>query len=253
MSEKHTHNHNGHRSRLLEKVSKYGAGCLADHEILEALLFFSIARVNTNEIAHNIIHEMGSLQRITDADESRLLSIHGIGSKTVIFFMLIFELFRRISAKSTVPTVKFDSITKVFDFLSRHYTGIKNEQVCALYLDGMFRLVKFETVAEGSISSVSVNPAVIARQAAKYDAVSVIIAHNHPKGYSKPSEADLLFTKALREHLFAVDVTLLEHIIVGEDSCKTTMQHSLYNDNEPMNRKAGTNEQFFVNFYKDLP
>ena len=54
--------HDGHRDRMFSRIQEYGVRCLEDHELLEVLLFYSLPRVNTNEIAHDLLDEIGSLE-----------------------------------------------------------------------------------------------------------------------------------------------------------------------------------------------
>ena len=53
--------HSGHRERLRKKVIQYGIDVLENHEVLELLLFYSIPRRNTNDIAHQMLEEFETL------------------------------------------------------------------------------------------------------------------------------------------------------------------------------------------------
>jgi DNA repair protein RadC len=243
--------HKGHRDRVREKVLKFGASSLADHEIIEGLLFFCLPRVNTNEIAHHILEEAGSLEKIPELDHTKILNIPGIGKETLFFFTLISEFLKRIVYASPTPMQKFDSMSKVNDFLLAHYAGIKEEQFCGLLLDGQLRLLKFEVFSKGSISAASVDPRAIAYEAVKQSAAYVIIAHNHPGGYIHPSLDDLAVTEQIRSVLSAIGVSLIEHVIVGENICKPTMSALACNPVSP-SRENGTktDHTFFDKFYK---
>lgn len=243
--------HTGHRDRVREKVLKFGASSLADHEILEGLLFFCLPRINTNEIAHHILDEIGSLEKIPEIDRTKLLNVPGVGKKTLFFFALISELFKRIAYAPRTPVQKFDSMGKVNDFLLAHYTGIKEEQFCGLFLDGQLRLLKFEVFSKGSISASAVNPTAIAHEAAKQYAAYVIIAHNHPGGYTQPSPDDLAVTEKIRSTLSAIGVSLIEHVIVGENTCKPTMSSLSYSPTSSTQEDGSkTDHTFFERFYK---
>lgn len=53
--------HDGHRQRKRERFLKQGADGLADHEVLELLLYYAIPRRDTNELAHRLIQHFGTL------------------------------------------------------------------------------------------------------------------------------------------------------------------------------------------------
>ena len=243
--------HNGHRSRMRDKVLNFGPESLSDHELLEALLFFCLPRINTNEIAHHLYSEIGSLDNLFTADEARLKSVKGIGKKTVFFISLLGELFKRITYTPHKSKVKFDSMSTVNDFLLSHYAGVKEEQFCALFLDGQLRLLKFVVFSKGSISTVGINPRAVAYEAAKQSAACVIIAHNHPGGYAAPSEEDHAVTERIRSTLSAIDVPLIEHVIVGENRCIPTMKTDCYDNLSGVSDRVELDEKFYSKFYEN--
>ena len=118
-----------------------------------------------------------------------------------------------------------------------------------MYLDSAMRLIDVSTIAEGSIGEVRITPAKIVREAVLKDATSVIIAHNHPGGSSAMSASDRNFTFVLESALSAVEMPLLEHIIVSEVGYAPTM---MYKPNTARVNLTGRiyGEDFFKNFYK---
>ena len=70
--------HEGHRERLRQKVIKNGMHSLAEHEVLELILFYSLAQRNTNDLAHKLINRFGSVAAVLDAPQEQLLEIKGI-------------------------------------------------------------------------------------------------------------------------------------------------------------------------------
>ncbi|MBQ8409126.1 MAG: DNA repair protein RadC [Clostridia bacterium] len=239
--------HEGHRKRIFERIEQFGTASLADHELLECLLFFPLPRVNTNEIAHDLLQEAGSLQRLPDLDDVKLKQVKGIGKRSALFFLLIFELFKRVTNDRREPQIRFDSFDKVSDFLMRRYAGLHEEQFCALFLDGKLRLLKFEVFSKGSVNAAGINPRAIAYAAARCGASCVIIAHNHPNGYSAASDEDLAITEATRQVLSAIDVSLIEHIIIGESACSPTMMSDIHCNGADSSALTG---EFYTKFYK---
>ena len=77
--------HAGHRERVRENVINNGFSQLEDHRLLELLLFYSIPRGDTNEIAHTLLKEFGSLGGVISAPKEELIKICGVGENTAVF------------------------------------------------------------------------------------------------------------------------------------------------------------------------
>lgn len=77
--------HSGHRERLRNRFIANGDKSLYNHEILEMLLFYPIPRLNTNNIAHELIKRFGSLKNVLTADKNELQSVKGMGETSASF------------------------------------------------------------------------------------------------------------------------------------------------------------------------
>ena len=83
MPEKDNYNgHEGHRERLRNRLSVTEDDDIISHEMLEAMLFFVLPRVNTNPIAHRLLDGFGSVEKVLNASEAQLQDVEGIGKKT---------------------------------------------------------------------------------------------------------------------------------------------------------------------------
>ena len=80
--------HIGHRERMLSRLDRVGSEAFEDHELLEALLFYALPRVNTNEIAHALMDKFASLDRVMSASIDALSSVDGISKKTGMFISI---------------------------------------------------------------------------------------------------------------------------------------------------------------------
>ena len=92
MSDKEKNPHAGHRKRMREKfLQEMSLDSYPDHNILEMLLFHSIPRADTNELAHNLINTFGSLNGVFDAPYGALLNVDGVGEQTAVLLSSVHE------------------------------------------------------------------------------------------------------------------------------------------------------------------
>jgi DNA repair protein RadC len=94
----------------------------------------------------------------------------------------------------------------------------KKERFTALFLDTKNKVIKHESISVGSQTASIVHPREVFAAAVKNKAVSIIIAHNHPSGDPSPSREDIGVTKQLIEAGKTLDIHVLDHIIVGNNS-----------------------------------
>ena len=215
--------HKGHRDRLKEKLISFGPEIFSDHELLEMLLFFSIPRVNTNDLAHRLIDRFGSLNAVLTASIDQLLLIEGIGKGSAILISITGTLMSRARQKPISKRKKFSNLREVGEMLTEYYRNLPNERFCALYFDASMRLIEISVIADGAVGEVSVTPSRIAREAVLKGASGVIVAHNHPLGAASLSLSDRNLTHVIEASLAAVEIPLIEHIVVGEVGYAPTM------------------------------
>ncbi|MHB1516271.1 MAG: RadC family protein [Acidiferrobacteraceae bacterium] len=103
----------------------------------------------------------------------------------------------------------------VKQYLTLKLAPARREQFAVLLLDQRHRVIAFEVLFTGTLSTCSVHPREVVKTALTANAAAVILAHNHPSGDPSPSEADKSLTFRLREALALVDVRVLDHIVVG--------------------------------------
>ena len=94
----------------------------------------------------------------------------------------------------------------------RHY---QHEVFACLLLDTRHQLIRYQELFSGSLSGASVYPREVVKCVLAANAAAVIFAHNHPSGDCRPSQADKQLTLRLKQALGLIDVSVLDHIIVG--------------------------------------
>lgn len=127
---------------------------------------------------------------------------------------------RRLRRPASKPHL-IDGPGAVLHYLSLKLARLEREIFVAIFLDAAHRPIGHEVLFQGTLRHVSVFPREIARAALRRNAAAVVVAHNHPSGIAKFSEADEAMTKEVREALYTVDVKLLDHIVVAKDAIES--------------------------------
>ncbi|MBQ9744460.1 MAG: hypothetical protein IJW19_04965 [Clostridia bacterium] len=222
--------HEGHRKRLKARFLQEGLESFEKHNILELLLFYAIPQRDTNEIAHRLLENFGSLHGVFEADYEELLKIKGVKENTATLIKLIPQIAREYLFEEISQETVFDTAEKIGKFFVRKYIGEVNEVVYLMLLDNGYKLLNVAKIHEGSVSSAKVSPRKIMNQVVKYNASMAVVAHNHPNGIAVPSMEDVNTTYSLRRTLESYEVTLVEHILVAGNEFFPIM-HKTHNPN----------------------
>jgi len=208
----------GHRQRAKERFLKTGFDNWQDYEILEFALFFVIPRKDTKQIAKDLIKKFGSLKDLINTDFDTLTEafkkIKGVSVNTAFFFYFLKNFSIKYSEFKMKEKEKISSPQEVVNFLKNSIGTCNEEKMYSVFFNASNKVLDFKEISEGTVSRSAVYPGKIAREALLTNARSVIIAHNHPGGVCKPSQNDIIATEAVQKALKAVEVVLLDHIIV---------------------------------------
>ncbi len=217
----------GHRRRLRERFVRSGLEGFADHEILELLLTLSTPRKDTKPAARAALKKFGSLKDVLDAPPGRLLEIEGLGPNNIIAFDLVKEVSARYQKERVRARPVAGSPRAVFDYLRQSLGGRGREVFAAVFLDTANQIIEVERVAEGTVNRAAVHPREVIAAALKHNASRVIFAHNHPAGSMRPSDDDIEITARLKKACAAVEIDVLDHVIVSADSYFSLAEHGL--------------------------
>ena len=218
--------HDGHRQRLKDRFLREGLDGFTDIQVLELLLFYVVPRKDTNPIAHDLLDRFGSLARVLDAPVIKLTKVGGISENGATFLKLVREIERRY-ALSQGEEIILNTIEDCCEYLTRFFKSKKNETVFLLSLDAKLKLLSCREVGEGSVNYASVPIRRCVEMALEDGATSVILAHNHPSGLAVPSTDDVVTTRRLAMALSAVEIQLVDHIVVADDDYVSMVQSGI--------------------------
>ena len=220
--------HDGHRQRLKNRFREEGLDHFEEHEVLELLLYYTIPRKDTNPIAHELLARFGSLAQVLDARPEELAKVPGMGDSAATFLSLITAVGRYYLVNRTIQETILPSIEKCGQYLVPFFHGRRNEMVYILCLDAKCKVLCCKEMGEGSVNSAGVPIRRIVEAALGANATSVILAHNHPSGFALPSGEDVQTTKRVAMALDAVEIQLVDHIVVADDDFVSLAQSGLY-------------------------
>lgn len=224
--------HDGHRQRVRDRFIKEGLDNFEEHQVLELLLFYCVPRKDTNEIAHALMDRFGSVAGVLDAPLEELKKLENVGGGTATFLALLKELYRYYQVSRASDLVILNTIEKCGNYLVPRFFGRRNETVFLLCLDAKCKVLQCKEVGEGSVNSASVPIRRIVEMALAANATSVVIAHNHPSGLVLPSDEDRLTTRKLAVALDAVEIQLVDHIVVADNDFVSLVQSGYYHPND---------------------
>ena len=220
--------HDGHRQRLKERYCKEGLEHFHELQVLELLLFYCVKRGDTNPIAHALLERFKTLSGVLEADMHELMQVPGVGEHTAIFLRLMRDMSRYYAVESVKDMKILSTIDECGAYLAPYFMKLQKETVFLLCLDAKCKLIVCEKIGEGSINSVNISIRKIVERALSCNATSVVLAHNHPSGLALPSGEDVLTTKRLGRALYAVDVTLVDHLVFADGDYVSLAQSGRY-------------------------
>ncbi len=224
--------HGGHRHRLKERFLQEGLDNFEQHQVLELLLFYCIPRVDTNPIAHALLERFGSLAQVLEAPASELRKVPGVGDNTATFLSLVNDVGRYYQVnRASRPTI-LTTVEQCGQYLVPRFHGRRNETVFLLCLDAKCKVLCCKEVGEGSVNSAAIPIRRVVEMALAANATSVVLAHNHPSGVALPSDEDVCTTKRVAMALNAVEIQLVDHVVVADDDFVSLLQSGWYRPEE---------------------
>ena len=202
------------QDRPREKLARLGASALSDSELIAILLRTGIHGANAIDVARTLLSRFQSLGGLARCSVEEIASIKGVGPAKAVQLAAAFGLGSRL-ARESLSKSKIDSPELVYELLGSEMRALNKESLRVILLDTKYHLMRIEEVSLGSLNESIAHPREIFRPALIYSAYAVIIAHNHPSGDPSPSEADHRLTRRLSEAAQLLQISLLDHVIIG--------------------------------------
>jgi DNA repair protein RadC len=206
-----------HRKRLRKKYGTSGLSALHEYEALELLLTYVIRHQDVKNRAKDLLDKFGSLKGVFDAEIGDLTDVRGIGDRSALLFSLVKEIGTLYLKQKAKEKPQIACTSELLDFFRTAMGGKKDEEFCVIYLDAQNQIIEFETVQKGVANQAVVYPRQVLESALRKKASALILAHNHPSGHVRPSDADIRLTKTIQDAARMLDILVHDHIIIGEN------------------------------------
>ncbi len=204
----------GERPR--EKLLQRGAAALSEAELLAIFLRTGVAGKSAVDLARDLLTRFDGLRGLLGASQTEFCAAKGLGPAKYTQLQAVLEMARRHLGESLPPRTPLSDPQAVRQYLSAQLRDLGHEVFAGLFLDSQHRVIAYEELAQGTLNAASVYPREVVKRALGLGAGAVIFAHNHPSGIAEPSAADRSLTQRLKDALALVDVTVLDHFVVGD-------------------------------------
>lgn len=216
--------------RPYERCERYGAEYLSDAELLSVLLRSGTKSKPSIDLARELLMIKDSnegLCGLTKATMNELMKIKGIGKVKAIQILCVVELTKRISRMSVKKGIIFNSPKSIADYFMQDMRSLDMEQITLVLLNAKNKMIKHIRLSKGTVNAALTTPREVFVCALKYEAVNIVILHNHPSGDPTPSKEDVALTNRLVDTGRLIGINLIDHIIIGDNTYASLKEMNL--------------------------
>ena len=148
----------------------------------------------------------------------QLMKFKGIGEARAVSIITALELGKRRHFEQLEERPKIKSSADAFQIIQPLIGELTHEEFWVLYLNNSNRVLQKQQLSKGGITGTLVDVRLVLKQALEVGAVALILCHNHPSGTLQPSQADKNITEKLKNAALSLDIKVLDHLIVTEQT-----------------------------------
>jgi DNA repair protein RadC len=204
--------------RPREKLLLKGAPSLSDAELLAIFLRTGLPGISAVDLSRQLLNDFGSLRALLTAQQGQFCRHKGLGNAKYAQLQAVMEMANRHFSETLKRKDCLTSPADTMAYLHSQLRDRQHEVFACVMLDNRNRVIVFREMFRGTIDGASVYPREVVKQALADNAAAVILAHNHPSGIAEPSQADIQITERLKKALALVDIRVLDHVIIGDET-----------------------------------
>lgn len=223
----------GYQKRAVEYFREQGLQMLDEAHVLELLLFFADQPKTAYQLSHALLGRFGSLEKVMNAPMEMLEAVPGVDKRTAVLICLTGQIGRYCQTQHGMDAPEHLKTSRACaEYLRPFFSGQRNEKVYLLCLDSKANVICCREIEEGTVCSANLPIRKIMEIVLSLNAVSVVLAHNHPGGLPYPSTDDIVTTRRLAVALDGIDVLLADHFIFADGDHVSLAQAGYYRPDE---------------------
>tara|TARA_R110002012_G_scaffold160895_1_gene322865 strand:- start:22037 stop:22735 length:699 start_codon:yes stop_codon:yes gene_type:complete len=200
-----------------EKLRDKGKAALSDAELVAIIIGSGNRDESALDLCKRILASAdNNLNQLGKLSLKQLMDFKGIGEAKAISIAAAMELGRRRRGEDALERKKITSSLSVFELMQPIIGELPHEEFWIIYLNNANKVLQKQQLSKGGITGTLVDVRLVLKNALEFGAVGIILAHNHPSGTLKPSEADKQITQKLKKAGESLDIKVLDHLIVTE-------------------------------------
>jgi len=205
--------------RPREKLLMKGRQSLSDAELVAILLNSGTRYESALDLAKSILKKAHyNLMELSKMGIRELVTVRGIGEARAVTILAALELGRRRSESDVLAKEKIGRSNDAWEIFRSTMGDRPYEEFWIILLNKANKVLHKCNISEGGISGTVVDPRKIFKISLDHHASSIILGHNHPSGNVTPSEADIHITKKIRDAGVLLDIAVLDHLIIGDNT-----------------------------------
>ncbi|WP_431136998.1 RadC family protein [Psychroserpens mesophilus] len=211
-----------------EKLRDKGKSALSDAELIAILIGSGNKEESAVSLSKRILASVNyNLNALGKLSLKQLIAFKGIGEAKAITIAAALELGRRRRGNEALEKSKINSSVSVFELMQPIIGELPHEEFWIIYLNNSNKVIQKNQLSKGGITGTLVDIRLALKTALEVGAVGLILVHNHPSGTLKPSEADKNLTQKLKVAAQSLDIKILDHLIITENSYFSFADESL--------------------------
>ncbi len=214
--------------RPREKLLQKGKSALSNAELIAILIGSGSRNESAVALSKRILASaalnLNELGKLTISD---LMKFKGIGEAKAVTIFAALELGRRRRGAEALEKKKITSSNSVFELMQPIIGELPHEEFWIVFLNNSNKVLQQSQLSKGGITGTLVDARLVLKTALQLGAVGLILAHNHPSGTLKPSQADKQITQKLKKAGESLDIKVLDHVIITEKAYFSFADESL--------------------------
>ncbi|WP_420639939.1 RadC family protein [Candidatus Poriferisocius sp.] len=204
------------RARPRERLLSEGREALSDTELLALQLRSGTTGASASDLATALLAEFGSLRRLGEATVEELARLPGVGNAKACSVVAAFELGRRLPLDDQ-PEVSLARASDVAQRARHSLAGLRRERAIVFVCDRRARLLHEVQLSQGTAARSLIEVREVLNAVLRHDGAAFGLAHNHPSGDPRPSQADVELTQDVASAAKTVGLRFLGHIVIAGD------------------------------------